>query len=44
MQLSDILSDLHEDHRNMAILLNLLERETAHIQACLLYTSDAADE
>ena len=33
MQLSDILSDLHEDHRNMAILLNLLERETAHIQA-----------
>ncbi len=30
---ADILSDLHEDHRNMAVMLDLLDRETDHIRA-----------
>lgn len=33
IQLADILSELREDHRNMAIMLNLLERETERIRA-----------
>ena len=32
IQLADILSDLHEDHRNMTVMLNLLARETDHIR------------
>lgn len=32
IQLADILSDLREDHRNMAIMLDLLERETERIR------------
>ena len=31
IQLADILSDLREDHRNMALLLDLLEREADRI-------------
>jgi hemerythrin-like domain-containing protein len=32
IRMADILDDLREDHRNMAILLNLLERETERIR------------
>lgn len=32
IQLADILSDLHEDHRNMSVMLDLLMRETEHIR------------
>ncbi len=32
IQLADILSDLHEDHRNMAVMLDLLARETERIR------------
>lgn len=32
IQLADILSGLREDHRNMSIMLELLEREIAHIR------------
>ena len=32
IQLEDILNDLHEDHRNMAVMLDLLARETEHIR------------
>ena len=32
IQLADILSDLHEDHRNMSVMLDLLARETVRIQ------------
>ena len=32
IQLADILIDLREDHRNMAIMLDLLERETGRIR------------
>jgi len=32
IQLADILSDLREDHRNMALMLDLLERETTRIK------------
>ena len=32
IQLADILSDLREDHRNMALMLDLLERETDRIK------------
>jgi len=32
IQLADILDDLHEDHRNMAVMLDLLERETGRIR------------
>jgi len=32
IQLADILSDLHEDHRNMTVMLDLLARETEHIR------------
>ncbi len=32
IQLADILNDLREDHRNMSIMLDLLERETNRIQ------------
>lgn len=32
IQLADILSDLHEDHRNMAVMLDLLARETDNIR------------
>ena len=31
IQLGDILNDLREDHRNIGIMLDLLERETARI-------------
>jgi hemerythrin-like domain-containing protein len=30
--LADLLDDLHEDHRNMAIVLGLLERQVEHIR------------
>ena len=30
-QVADILADLHEDHRNMAVMLDLLARETERI-------------
>ena len=33
IHLADILNDLRDDHRNMAILLDLLERNTVRIQA-----------
>lgn len=32
IQLADILSELREDHRNIAIMLDLLERETERIR------------
>jgi len=32
IRMADILTDLREDHRNMAIMLNLLEREANHIR------------
>jgi hemerythrin-like domain-containing protein len=32
IQLADILSDLRQDHRNMAVMLDLLERETGRIE------------
>ncbi len=32
IQLADILSDLREDHRNIAVMLDLLEREIGRIQ------------
>lgn len=32
IQLADVLSDLREDHRNMSIMLELLEREVARIR------------
>jgi len=32
IQLSELLSDLREDHRNIAIMLNLLEREIGQIR------------
>ncbi len=32
MQLADILSDLRQDHRNMASMLDLLEREAGRIE------------
>ena len=32
ISLADILSDLHEDHRNMAVMLDLLARETEHVR------------
>lgn len=32
IQLADILSDLHQDHRNMSVMLDLLARETDHIR------------
>ena len=32
INLADILSDLHEDHRNMAVMLDLLARETDRIR------------
>ena len=31
INLADILNDLHEDHRNMAVMLDLLARETDRI-------------
>lgn len=39
IQLSTLLDDLRQDHRNMAVLLNLLEREIEHI-----HDGEAADE
>jgi hemerythrin-like domain-containing protein len=30
--MADLIDDLHEDHRNMAIMLDLLEHETEHIR------------
>jgi hemerythrin-like domain-containing protein len=30
--MADLLDDLHEDHRNMAVMLDLLERETGRIR------------
>ena len=39
IQLSTLLDDLRQDHRNMAVLLNLLEREIGHI-----HEGQAADE
>jgi hemerythrin-like domain-containing protein len=32
IQLSDVLSDLREDHRNMAVMLDLLEREIERVR------------
>ncbi len=32
IQLADILSDLHEDHRNMSVMLDLLARQTDNIR------------
>jgi hemerythrin-like domain-containing protein len=32
IQLADLLADLREDHRNMTIMLDLLERESARIR------------
>lgn len=39
IQLSTLLDELRQDHRNMAVLLDLLEREVGHI-----HDGEAADE